>query len=191
MCSPKWQAGNNPARPCRDGCQVKTYVPGPGPSTGYAAEPIGGGLVSSPACSVDHCAQSAHHDSDVRCATDNQSSASGGLSAADRYHDFGPGGLTIPAICPPLLRTNRVFQRPPTRRPGSISSPRSAGRHARRIPVRRRRRRAGGRGRTRIRCYGDGPVGVQDSVVPGAGVVVGAGHDRARCGLFGVRAELK
>jgi MFS family permease len=83
-CWPKRRTGNcRRAGPCRDTCQVKTYVPGPGPSTGCVAEPIGGGLVIAPACSADHFAQSTHHDWGVRCAAEIQSSASAGFSSAD------------------------------------------------------------------------------------------------------------
>ena len=76
--------------PCTCGCRP------------WAARP------SAPACSPAHAVQSIHHDSAVRLAACIQSSALVGLSSLERNHALGPGGLTIPAMCPPLLSTNRV-----------------------------------------------------------------------------------
>ena len=67
-----------------------------------------GGASFGPVWSPDQLAQSTHHDSAVRFAPCIHSSALAGLSSLDRNHAFGPGGLTIPAMCPPLLSTNRV-----------------------------------------------------------------------------------
>src|SRR5690348_14712811 len=92
----------------RETAQVNTYSPGPLASTLYLLLPIVGGSIIGPACSLDHAAQSTHHDPALRLAACFHSSGLAGFSSAARNHALGPGGLTMPAMCPPLLSTNRA-----------------------------------------------------------------------------------
>src|SRR5215218_5766242 len=70
-----------------------------------------GGSCIAPEYSSDQVAQSSHHDPLRRWAPARQPAAvAGGASSvgATSYHALGPGGLTIPAMCPPLLSTKRT-----------------------------------------------------------------------------------
>ena len=86
LASPRWstrlataptQPAGGPGRRWRND-QLNTYSPGPPPSTGYLLLPIGGGDTIGPACLLDQAAQSIHHDSAVRSAACDQSSALAG-----------------------------------------------------------------------------------------------------------------
>src|SRR5215469_2285945 len=95
---------------------------------GYRSLPIGGGWVRGPARVPAHSAQSCHQDSLCRVAVSRHCPAEAGLGGpaaagpagsaallggpaallggpAASYHAFGPGGFTIPAMCPPLEST--------------------------------------------------------------------------------------
>src|SRR3954453_3139122 len=79
-----------------------------------------GGSCSGPECSSDHLAQSSHHDPLRRSALSRQAAAVAGSASSPGppwYQAFGPGGLTIPAMCPPLLSTKRTG---PLTRPGVL-----------------------------------------------------------------------
>src|SRR5712691_3748976 len=89
-------------------CQVRMYSPGPSYSTGYSSLPVGGGFTSGPEFPADHAAQSSHQEPSCRVACWRHSSADSGWFSPMRCHPFGPGGLTMPAICPPLVSTNRT-----------------------------------------------------------------------------------
>jgi hypothetical protein len=70
-----------------------------------------GGSCSGPECSADQPAQSSHQEPLRRSAAARQSAAVAGSTSsvgAAWYQALGPGGLTMPAMCPPLLSTNRT-----------------------------------------------------------------------------------
>src|SRR5687768_17778498 len=72
---------------------------------------MAGGSCFGPECSSDHLAQSSHQEPARRSAASRQAAAVGGSASsvgATWYHAFGPGGLTMPAMCPPLLSTKRT-----------------------------------------------------------------------------------
>ena len=75
-----------------------------------AVLPIAGGSCSWPECSSDQRAQSSHQEPLRRSALLRQAAAVEGACSpsATWYQAFGPGGLTMPAMCPPLLSTNRT-----------------------------------------------------------------------------------
>src|ERR1700727_1087179 len=100
---------------------------------------MGGGAVGSPDRDAAHCVQSSHHEPDCRTAAARQSAGAAdpssaaeattgawpsaasaaeaeaaGSGAAASYQAFGPGGLTMPAMWPPLERT--YLTSPPSRR---------------------------------------------------------------------------
>ncbi len=70
--------------------------------------PMCGGLISSPARDSDQAVQSSHHE--PGCLVPERRHASGSGKAAvsspvASCQAFGPGGLTMPAMCPPLDST--------------------------------------------------------------------------------------
>ena len=67
----------------------------------------------APALALPQAAQSSHHEPLWRCAAFRHWAGSGGFCSAVSYQAFGPGGFTMPAICPPLDRTYRTL--PPSR----------------------------------------------------------------------------
>ena len=64
----------------------------------------------SPAVSSDQRVQSSHHVPALRCAVARHASAGPAAASSSwaRNHAFGFGGLTMPAMWPPLLSTNRT-----------------------------------------------------------------------------------
>src|ERR1700733_1550432 len=74
---------------------------------------MGGGAMMSPALASAQAVQSSHQEPSRRCASFRHWAGSGGLCSAVSYQAFGPGGFTMPAICPPLDRTYRTL--PPSR----------------------------------------------------------------------------
>ena len=67
--------------------------------------PMCGGLMRAPARFSDQAVQSSHHEPRCLLLAARQPSASTPLSSAASYQAFGPGGLTMPAIWPPLEST--------------------------------------------------------------------------------------
>src|SRR5579863_2792295 len=74
---------------------------------------MGGGAVRAPARALPQTAQSSHHEPLWRWAALRHWAGSGGLCSAVSYQALGPGGFTMPAICPPLDRMYRTL--PPSR----------------------------------------------------------------------------
>ena len=64
-----------------------------------------GGLMCAPARASDQVVQSSHHEPRCLLLDRRQASGSGPAYSAASYQAFGPGGLTMPAICPPLDST--------------------------------------------------------------------------------------
>src|SRR4051794_36060648 len=72
---------------------------------------MGGGSCIGPECSSDQTAQSSHHEPLRRSAPLRQAFAPAGSASSvgcTWYQALGPGGLTMPAMWPPLLSTNRT-----------------------------------------------------------------------------------
>ena len=65
----------------------------------------GGGERRGPARLPAHRAQSSHQEPAVSLAAARHSGADAGYFSFASYLALGPGGLTIPAICPPELST--------------------------------------------------------------------------------------
>ena len=67
-----------------------------------------GGFARSPARAPIQSAQSFHHVSRCSVAPASHRSASGGRSSFVHRRTFGPGGLTMPAMCPEDVSTKRT-----------------------------------------------------------------------------------
>src|SRR5215211_46683 len=75
---------------------------------GWSALPIGGGLRRGPPWALAQPTQSSHQEPACSVAPVSQTSGSGGFSSLVQCLALGLGGLTIPAMWPEELSTNRV-----------------------------------------------------------------------------------
>src|ERR1700730_12399198 len=63
----------------------------------------------SPDRESDHCVQSSHHDPLCLAAEARHCSGSVWLRLVASYQALGPGGVTMPAMCPPLDSTYQTL----------------------------------------------------------------------------------
>src|ERR1035437_3125142 len=69
---------------------------------------LAGAATLGPPCLATHLAQSSHQVPVWSVAFSFHSCGSLGLASFVQCLAFGPGGLTIPAMCPDVLSTNRL-----------------------------------------------------------------------------------
>src|SRR4051794_31113650 len=70
--------------------------------------PIDGGSVSGPERLAPQAAQSSHQEPACRSPPERHCWGSSGYCSPVTYQAFGEGGLTMPAMWPPLDNTNRA-----------------------------------------------------------------------------------
>src|SRR6516162_3347352 len=77
---------------------------------GYRRLPVAGGFMRSPARESDHSVQSCHQEPLCLVACERQASGPAEVYSPVSCQAFGPGGLTMPAMWPPLDSTYRTVQ---------------------------------------------------------------------------------
>src|SRR4029077_3686911 len=82
-----------------------TYLLGASPRAGYRRLPIAGGFMCAPARASDHSVQSCHQDPLCLVTAPHQAAGSLAVSSPVSSQALAPGGLTMPAMCPPLDST--------------------------------------------------------------------------------------